>query len=127
MDVVAEIDIVRDPGDAAPIDRPVLGEALPDGREHVGVGPQLRMAGYADVGRREAGVRGGLDRRVAVAAVDSEIARTMLVAERHRLKRRPVGDVPILRSGEGEGDDEKAERNDESPERNRPEPGVRRS
>ena len=50
--------------------------------------------------RREAGVGADLDRSMAIAAVDPEIAGVVLVAERHRLRRCARDDIPILRPRE---------------------------
>ena len=52
---------------------------------------ELRMAGHAGMGRRQAGERRGLDRGVAVAAIEAKAADMMLVAERHRLIEVMVG------------------------------------
>ena len=46
------------------------------------------MAGHAGLGRRHAGEGRRLDRGVAIAAVDADVADVVLVAERHRLLDR---------------------------------------
>ena len=53
--------------------------------EHRRVGPHLAVAGHTGLGRRDAREGGVLDRRVAVAAIDSESGRVVIVAERDRL------------------------------------------
>src|SRR5579875_2946094 len=61
---------------------PVTG---PHRRQHVGVGPELRVAAHAGVRRWDTRVPGRLNGRVAVAAVDPELCRVVLVAEGNRL------------------------------------------
>src|SRR6185312_9725497 len=70
-----------------PADRDVVGETLTVGRQHGGVGPDLRMAGHADRRGRHSCVGGLLDFRMTIAAVDSEPADMVLVAEWDRLLR----------------------------------------
>ena len=88
VDVVAEEHVVRQHRDAIPVQRHVVGEACAHRLQHRRAGPDLRMAGHAGVGRRQAGARAFGDRGVAIAAVDAELAGVVAVAERHRLGRR---------------------------------------
>ncbi len=53
VDAVVEIDVIRQAVDPLPADRLVARETLPHGREHLRVGPDLRMAGHAGLGRRK--------------------------------------------------------------------------
>ena len=82
---VIEMDEIRQPVDARPDDRLSGGEAGAHRLEHLGVRPDLGVAVHAGLRRRDAGEVRGLDRGVAVAAVDAESADVMLMAERHRL------------------------------------------
>src|SRR5690242_2820506 len=73
------------------MDRLAARKAVAHRRQHVRVGPDLRMACHASVGRWQAGIAGGGHGRVAEPAVDPESADVVLVAEGHRLL-----DVPVL-------------------------------
>src|SRR5258708_7721546 len=79
--------------------RPVQGltgaVAGADWFEQLSVSPDLRMAVNAGLGGRNAGEARGLDRGMAVTAVDAESGDMMLVAERDRLRlaHSGVGDV----------------------------------
>src|SRR5258708_36266248 len=79
--------------------RPVQGltgaVAGADWFEQLSVSPDLRMAVHAGLGGRNAGEARGLDRGMAVTAVDAEAGDMMLVAERDRLRlaHSGVGDV----------------------------------
>ena len=92
MDAVVEVDVIRQGVDAGPAQRLALCEALPHRRENFRIGPDLRVAGHAGMGRRDARVLGNLDRRVAVTAIEAQAADVMLMAERYRLRRG----VPFL-------------------------------
>ena len=93
VDAVVEVDVIRQSVDAGPAQRLALGEALPHRRQDLRVGPDLRMAGHAGMGGRNAGVLRDLDRRMAVTAIEAEAADVVLMAKRHRLRR----DVSFLR------------------------------
>ena len=108
VDAVVEIDVVRQVVDAGPAQRRAGGQALAHRRQHVRIGPELGVAGHAGVGRRIARRSGGLDRIVAVAAVDSELADMMAVAERHRLHRREVSPGHVVRAHPAAGDQHSA-------------------
>ncbi len=127
VNVMAEIHIVGNAGDTMPVEWPVLGEALPDGRKDLGVRPDLRMAGHANVRRWKTCVSAGFDGRVTIAAVDSEIAGVMLVAEGHRLKRSARNHIPILRTRKRERDKENADRKPQRTKRDRSKPCVGRA
>src|SRR5437588_2233702 len=83
MNRVVEVDEVRQAVHAAPVNGAVRGEAGAERLEHVGVRPDLGMAVHAGLRRRDAGEARGLDRSVAVAAVDAQSGDMMLMAERN--------------------------------------------
>src|SRR6266852_7794348 len=66
-----------------------------DRLEQFGVGPDLRMAVHAGLGRRNAGEARGLDRGMAITAVDAESGDVVLVAEGYRLRLADsgIGDI----------------------------------
>ncbi len=68
VDAVVEIDVIRQCVDAGPTQRLVLGKASPHRRRQLGIGPDLRMAGHAGMGRRNPGVLRDRDRGMAVPA-----------------------------------------------------------
>ena len=85
VDAVIKIDVIGHRVDTPP-DQGVPGtKALPHRFQHGGVAPDLRMAVHAGLGRRDAGKAGYLDRRMAIAAINSFIAYVMGMAEGHRL------------------------------------------
>ena len=90
VDAVVEVDEVRQVVDALPLERRPVAEALPHRLQQRAVGPDLRVAGHAGLGRRDAGEGGLLHGGVAVAAVDAVVRDVVLVAERHRLLERHV-------------------------------------
>ena len=67
-----------------PAQRLPLCEALPYRRKDFRIGPDLRMAGHAGMGRRDAGILRHFDRRMAVTAIEAEPTDVVLMAERHR-------------------------------------------
>jgi hypothetical protein len=83
--MVIEIDIVRQPVDPRPHQWLVRREALPHWRQHLRVGPHLRVAGHADLGGRHGRLGAGLDADMAEATIDAEFAGVMLMAERYGL------------------------------------------
>src|SRR5207302_10550281 len=87
VDAVVEVDVVGQGIDAGPAQRLALGEALPHRRQHLRVGPDLRMTGHAGMGRRDTGVLRYLDRSMAVTAIEAQPTDVVLMAERHRLRR----------------------------------------
>jgi len=86
VNAVIEIDEVGELVDASPLQRFAGAVAGADGLEKLGVGPDLRVAVHARLGRRDAGEAGGLDRGVTVAAVDAESGDVVLMAEGNRLR-----------------------------------------
>ncbi len=88
VNVVAEVDVLRQPRDPMPAQGGVLGQAATDRREHRCVGPDLRVTGHAGMRRRQTGARPLGDARMAVAAVDAQCADMVFMTERDRLRRR---------------------------------------
>ena len=88
MDAVVEIDEARQIVDAMPAERLVGSIAFADRFEHGAADPDLAVAVHAGLGGRDAGEGGVFDRGVAVAAIDPQNARVVLVAERNRLDDR---------------------------------------
>src|SRR5439155_7901311 len=76
-----EVDVVGEIVQARPLERPVRAPARAHRLERRAVGPDLGVARHAGLRRRDARHRGGLDRGVAVAAVDPDSADVVLVAE----------------------------------------------
>jgi hypothetical protein len=68
-----------------PFDGPARGPTITHRLQHGRIGPHLRMAGHARLGGRHAGRTPRLDGGVAIAAIDSQPAIVMLVAEGRRL------------------------------------------
>src|SRR5262249_8947521 len=85
VDAVIEIDEVGQVVDARPYDRLAGPEALAHRLQKRAVGEKLRVAIHTGRGRREAGERRSLGRRVAGPAVDPLVAGMVLVRERHGL------------------------------------------
>ena len=121
VDAVVEVHEIRQAVDAAPDDRRVRGVAGAHRLEHRGVGPDLCVAVHARLRRRDAGEVRGLDRGVAVAAVDAEARDVVLVAEGNRLLA-PYPLIREIRRADDPADDPKDEAGDE----NRPENGDTR-
>ena len=90
VDAVIEVHVIGQIVDAGPHDGIAGAETFAHGLERGTGGPDLRMAVHAGLGGRDAGERRGLDRSVAVPAVDADAADVMRVAERHRLLARHV-------------------------------------
>ena len=85
MDRMIEVDVAGKLVDALPTDRPVFGQACPHRRQHLGIGPNLGMAGHAGFGRRQPRKTRFLDRGVTVAAIESQAADMMFMTEGHGL------------------------------------------
>src|SRR5207244_12582596 len=79
---VIEVNEVGQPMHATPTDRSAGREARAHRLEHRRIRPDLRVAVHACLRRRNAGEVRGLDRGVAVTAIDAESADVMLMAER---------------------------------------------
>src|ERR1043166_8008785 len=88
MDAVVEENEIRQIIDAIPLQGLLCGQALAHRREHWRIGPYLRVAGHAGLGRRDSRERGFLNRGMAIAAIEPEPGDVMLMAERHRLLSR---------------------------------------
>ena len=67
--------------DARPWDRPIRAKAFAHRPKHGTVGPDLRMAIHAGLGRRDAREGTFFDRSMAIAAIDTFVADVMFVAE----------------------------------------------
>src|SRR5712691_612043 len=95
MNAVIEEDEVGKLVHPRPLQRLPRAVAGADRLQQFGIGPDLRMAVHASLGGRNTGEARGLDRGVAVAAVNAESGDVMLVAERHRLRpaHSGIGDV----------------------------------
>lgn len=87
MDAMIEVNVIGQCVDARPADRNILSQALTVWREHRSVRPDLRVASHADCGGGHSRIRGFLDHRVTVAAVEPQSADMVLVAEWDRLFR----------------------------------------
>jgi hypothetical protein len=90
VDAVIEVDETRQVVDTIPFERLPARVRLAQRREHRGVVEKLGMARHARRERRDAREGRGLDRRVAVAAIDAVVADVVLMAERDRLLDRVV-------------------------------------
>lgn len=88
MDTMVEIDETGKIMDSRPLDRFARAETLFDRRQNPAVRPNLSVTIHAGFGRREAGERAFLYRRVAKAAIDPGVTDVMLMTERHRLATR---------------------------------------
>src|ERR1035437_3230633 len=89
MNAVIEINEVGELVHARPLQRLPGFVAGAHRLEELGVGPDLRVAVHARLGRRDAGEARGLDRGVAIAAVDAEPGHVVLMAEREWLRLAP--------------------------------------
>ena len=93
---VVEIHEIGKVMDAHPVDGHARLGALADQGQLLAGRPHRLVAVHAGRRRRHVGPRAGLDRHVAVAAVDAQLARVQRMAVRHRLHRR-VADRRVLR------------------------------
>jgi len=85
VNAVVEINEVRKLVHPRPLQRLSGAVAGADWLEQLGVGPDLRVAVHAGLGRRNASEARSFDCGVAVAAVDAESGNVMLVAEGYGL------------------------------------------
>ena len=88
VDAVVEVDEVGKIVNAGPLERPIVPETRSHRLQHGAVGPDLRVASHTGLRGRQAGEGTLFDRRMAVAAVESETADVVLVAEGDRLLAR---------------------------------------
>ena len=92
VDAVVEIDVIGQGVDCGPTQRLALGQALAHRCEDFGIGPDLRVASHAGMGRRDARILRDLHRGMAVPAIEAEAADVVLMAEWYWLRR----DVSLL-------------------------------
>jgi hypothetical protein len=90
MDAVIEIDEIRQVMHPIPADRLLVPIARVQRRQRRRITEQLRMAGQADLRRRQAGEGRFFNRGMAIAAIQAVIADMVLVAEPDRLRDRSV-------------------------------------
>src|ERR1700688_1298115 len=86
MNTVVEKNEVGELVHARPLEALAGAVAGADWLQHLGVGPDLRVAVHASFRRRDSGEARSLNRGVAIAAVDAEAGNVMLVAEGDRLR-----------------------------------------
>src|SRR5437868_4983572 len=87
VDLMAEVNEIRQVMDACPDQRFVVAIASAHRLEHGRVRPDLRMAVHAGLSRRDTREGRVLHRSVAIAAINAESGSVVLVAERDRLLR----------------------------------------
>ena len=100
MNAVVEVGVLRQVVHTFPFDRSVISEACTDRLQIGAICPDLAMAVHTGLRRRHAGRRGGLNARVTVPAIDTVVARVMLVAELNRLLLFHVTARQIRRTGD---------------------------
>ena len=81
VNTVIEIDETGEIVHARPLNRPIRPKTFAHRLEHRTVGPDLRMAIHAGLGRRDAREGTFFDRSMAIAAIDTFVADVMFVAE----------------------------------------------
>ena len=98
MNTVIEIHKVGKRVHPVPQDRLSCAVAGAHRFQHRSIGPQLRMARHAGVCGRYTCIPGILNRSMAVPAIDAQLGRVVLMAERNRLRQRAldVGEVRRL-------------------------------
>src|SRR5262249_45338905 len=122
---VVEINVVGQVVHARPFDRLAGPEALAHGLQKRAVGEELRVAIHTGRCRRHSGEGRGLDRRVAIPAIKTVVARVVLVRELHGLPARDESPRVVWRAldfGERPGD---AGENEDCAEYTHPGNGVR--
>ena len=124
VDAVVEVDVVGEVVHARPLERPVRPPARAHRLERRAVGPDLGVARHAGLRRRDARHRRGLDRGVAVAAVDPDSADVVLVAELDRLLARDEGLGDVVGAVEGGSDESERRHDEDGPEDAHPRDGV---
>jgi predicted nucleotidyltransferase len=119
VNTVLEVNEIRQIVHPRPLDRPARAKAVAHRFQNRAFGPNLRVAIHADFRARDSRKSLGLDRSVAVAAIDPIIADVMLMAELNRLRTSDVslGDIgrPIDLSHDPDdpGEDEDSAENTE--------------
>jgi len=95
VNTVIEVHKIWNLIDARPLDRLAASEAFAYWLQQGCVGPDLRMAIHAGLGRRNTRETGLLDRSVAIAAINPKSGHVVLMAEGHRLRSSDasIGDV----------------------------------
>ena len=103
---VIEIHVFWQTADAGPDQRRIGGITLPHDLKHPGIGPDLRMAGHADMGGRHSRRCSGLHVHVAVAAINAEFPSMVLMAELCRLlfDDIPASDIAGVRQAFSDDD-----------------------
>ncbi len=86
VDAVIEIDKVGQLIDARPFQRPPSAVTFADRLQISGVGPNLRVAIHAGLGRRNSRKARSFNRSMAVPAIDAESGDVMLMAEGNWLR-----------------------------------------
>jgi hypothetical protein len=86
VDAVIEIDKIRQLINARPFQRLSGAVTFADRLQIGGVGPNLRVAIHAGLGRRNAGKARSFNRSMTITAIDAESGDVMLMAERNRLR-----------------------------------------
>src|SRR5437879_5611176 len=97
VNVVIEIDELRQIVDALPGDRFAAAKTGPNRLQHGAPEPNLLMAVHARLGRWDARKGGILDRGMTVAAINAKLADMVLVAERDRLDAGQIGLAHVRR------------------------------
>ena len=95
VNAVIEINVIGQVVHARPFEGLASAVALPHGFEDGRIGPDLRVAVHASLGRRDAGIIRILDGSVAVATVNAYGGDMVLVAEGHWLRAHDflIGDI----------------------------------
>jgi hypothetical protein len=87
MNAVIEIYMIRQTGDLDPLQRHIFRFALDYRLQHRLVREYLRMTGQTGLGGWHTSEGRRLHRRMAIAAIDPQLARMLSMAERHGLTR----------------------------------------
>jgi Protein of unknown function (DUF433) len=85
VNTVLEVNEIRQIVDPRPLNRPARAKAVAHRFQNRAFGPNLRVAIHADFRAGDSRKGLGLDRSVAIAAIDPIIAHVMLMAELNRL------------------------------------------
>jgi hypothetical protein len=96
VNAVVEIDVVRKPMHANPLDGFVGSVTLANGLQVTGIIEENGMTVHAGFSGRDSGGGGGFYAGMTIAAIDAVVARMMFVAELNRLL---AGDVLVRQIG----------------------------